>query len=84
MGHAKPEARTGRSPDASAIRVLLNEGTTHLQSGRLQQAEAAYRAGELPLSMPTKFQLVFNQRAAAQLGLAPPPALLPAANEVIS
>ena len=43
MGHAKPEAQTGRSHDASAIRTLLNEGTAHLQGGRLQQAEMAYR-----------------------------------------
>jgi tetratricopeptide (TPR) repeat protein len=43
MGHAKPDAQTGRSPDASAIRTMLNEGTAHLQGGRLQQAEMAYR-----------------------------------------
>ena len=41
------------------------------------------RAGDLPLSMPTQFQLVLNQRAAGQLGLVLPPALLAAASEVI-
>ena len=43
MSHAKPDAQTGRSPDASAIRALLNEGTAHLQGGRFQEAEGAYR-----------------------------------------
>jgi tetratricopeptide (TPR) repeat protein len=43
MDHAKPDAQTGRSPDASAIRSLLNEGTAHLQGGRFQEAERAYR-----------------------------------------
>ena len=43
MGHAKPDAQTGRSPDASAIRTLLNEGTAHLQGGRVQAGRKAYR-----------------------------------------
>ena len=43
MGHAKPDAQTSRSPEASAIRPLLNEGTAHLQGGRFQEAERAYR-----------------------------------------
>ncbi|MDH4187049.1 MAG: tetratricopeptide repeat protein [Nitrospira sp.] len=38
-----PVASTGRSPDTSAIRSLLTEGSTHLQNGRLPQAETAYR-----------------------------------------
>ncbi len=41
------------------------------------------RAGDLPLSMPSKFQLVINQRAAGQLELVLPPGLLAAASEVI-
>lgn len=43
MDQAKPDSPTGKSPDASAIRALLNEGTAHLQGGRLQEAEQAYR-----------------------------------------
>ncbi|MEY4704545.1 MAG: hypothetical protein RL042_741 [Nitrospirota bacterium] len=43
MGHGKPNLQTGRSPDTSAIRALLNEGTAHLQGGRFQEAEGAYR-----------------------------------------
>ena len=38
-----PQTPIGRVPDASAIRALLNEGTAHLQGGRLQEAEGAYR-----------------------------------------
>lgn len=43
MGHAKPGLQTDRNPDASALRTLMNEGTAHLQGGRLQEAEGAYR-----------------------------------------
>ena len=32
-GHANPDAQTGRSSDASAVRALLNKGTAHLQGG---------------------------------------------------
>jgi putative ABC transport system substrate-binding protein len=41
------------------------------------------RAGDLPLSLPTQFRQVLNQRAAEQLGLVLPPALLASAHEVI-
>jgi len=41
------------------------------------------RADDLPLSMPSKFQLVLNQRAAEPLGLVLPPALLASAHQVI-
>ena len=41
------------------------------------------RAADLPLSMPSKFQLVVNQRAAEPLGLVLPPALLASAHQVI-
>jgi putative ABC transport system substrate-binding protein len=41
------------------------------------------RAGDLPLLLPTQFELVLNQRAAATLGLELTSALRAAANEVI-
>lgn len=37
------QAKTDRGPDTSAVRALLDEGTAHLQGGRLQEAERTYR-----------------------------------------
>lgn len=41
--HDAQTPKAGRPPDASALRALLNEGSAHLQGGRLQEAEDAYR-----------------------------------------
>ncbi len=41
------------------------------------------RAGDLPLNLPTRFQLLVNQRSATVLGLGLPPALLEAAHEIV-
>ncbi|HMO47032.1 MAG TPA: ABC transporter substrate-binding protein [Rubrivivax sp.] len=41
------------------------------------------RPGELPILLPTQFELVLNQQAAAALGLELTPALRAAANEVV-
>ena len=38
-----PQAPISRTPDTAALRALMNEGTAHLQGGRLQEAEGAYR-----------------------------------------
>ena len=37
------QAKLDRAPDTSTIRTLMNEGSAHLQGGRLQEAEGAYR-----------------------------------------
>lgn len=41
--HDPQPTKADRTPDTLAIRALLNEGTAHLQGGRLPEAEQAYR-----------------------------------------
>ena len=41
--HEAQQAKSGRMPDSSALRTLLEEGKTHHHAGRLQEAEQAYR-----------------------------------------
>lgn len=41
--HEAQQAKSGRIPDSSALRGLLEEGKAHHQAGRLQDAERVYR-----------------------------------------
>lgn len=41
--HEAQQAKSGRIPDSSVLRSLLEEGKTHHQAGRTQDAERAYR-----------------------------------------
>ena len=41
------------------------------------------KPGDLPVQLPTKFEMVVNRKAAAALGLAVPPSIMLRADEVI-
>ena len=41
------------------------------------------RPGDLPVELPTKFELVVNQKAAAALGITLPPSIVARASEII-
>jgi putative ABC transport system substrate-binding protein len=44
---------------------------------------AARKPGDLPVQLPTKFEMVVNRKAATALGLTVPPSIMLRADEVI-
>ena len=44
---------------------------------------ARREAGDLPVQLPIKFEMVVNRKAANALGLVMPPSIMPRADEVI-
>src|SRR4030095_4515281 len=86
--------RANRLPSVSVLRSFAEAGGLVAYASEfddLPRRAASYtqkilngkKAGDLPVEQPTKFQLVINLKAAKELGMAIPRALLQRADQVI-